>query len=99
MNWDAGYPVQEFGLLFRFNFVRWASYFSFLAAGQHFWILSDWAEYENQLSQGYQRFRWYEYMISSSLIITLCFVIWGNFEWVQIGGVFLINTATIMFGD
>lgn len=45
------------------------------------------------------KYRWYEYSLSSSLIISLMFVNWGNFDWVQVSGVFLINMCTIMFGD
>lgn len=98
-NWDAGYPVQELGLVTRINFVRWSSFFSILAALDHYWIVVSWKKYEKDLKVNVNRFRWYEYSLSSGLIICLLMMIWGYFDFVQISGVFLINTCTILFGD
>jgi len=98
-NWDnGGVPVQQFGLITRISFVRWSSFFALMSAYAHFAVLRDWASYEKDLKKGINRFRWYEYSLSSSLIITLLFMVWGNFDFVQLSGCFVINWCTIMFG-
>lgn len=51
-----------------------------LAALDHLAVLYWWDTYEAQLKRGVNKFRWIEYGISSSLIITLLFMVWGNFD-------------------
>jgi len=97
-NWDTGAPVQALGLVTRITYVRFASYFALLSAAAHFAILWKWDVYTRDLAKGKQIFRWYEYSLSSSLIICLLYMIWGNFDFVQVSGVFMINWCTIMFG-
>lgn len=45
------------------------------------------------------RFRWAEYSISNSIMITLLFTLWGNFDFVQVSGCFCLGICTIAFGD
>lgn len=79
--WEPqGYPVQEKALVAQINFVRTSSFFSMLAALDHLAVLLWWDSYEEQMKRGVNKFRWREYGISSSLIITLLFMVWGNFD-------------------
>lgn len=98
-NWDDGYPVQVKGLITHINLVRWCACFALLSAAAHYTIILNFDEYTNQLARGMNRFRWYEYSLSSSLIIMLLFMVWGNFDFVQLSGVFLINALMCYFGD
>lgn len=62
-------------------------------------MLYCWDRYTADLAKGLNRFRWAEYSLSSSLIISLLFILFGNFDFVQISGVFVINACMCWFGD
>lgn len=79
--------------------MRWTSYFSFMSAAGHFAILHFWDYYTKGLAKGQNRIRWFEYMWSHSLIMTLLFMLWGNFDWIQLAGCYMVCALTIMFGD
>ena len=81
-NWDVGYPVQAQGLVTYFNYVRMASLFSIISAAAHFTVLFNWDRYTKDLAQGRNRFRWWEYSLSSSLILCLLTNMWGNYDFV-----------------
>lgn len=98
-NWDEGYPVQVQGLVGYFVLLRAVAWFSLLSAIAHFNVLWQWDTYTEGLKAGKNRFRWWEYSISGSLIMTLLFVLWGNFDWVQIGGCFMTQWCCMLFGD
>merc|ERR1712166_642259 len=73
--------------------------FSFLSAAAHFNILWQWEKYVADLKMGLNRFRWWEYSISGSLIMTLLFMVWGNIDWVQATGCLMLNFCCCLFGD
>jgi len=81
-NWDGGYPVQELGLIHKITMIKYTSYFALLSAAAHLAVLLFWDTYTSQLARGLNRFRWVEYSLSSSLIITLLFMLFGNFDFV-----------------
>jgi len=70
-----------------------------MSAAAHFMVLKYWDRYTSDLKKGMNRFRWYEYSISGSLIMTLLFVLWGNFDFVQVSGCFFSQALTMLFGD
>ena len=70
-----------------------------MSAAAHFMVLLNWDKYTNDLAKGMNRFRWFEYSLSSSLIIMLLFILWGNFDFVALSGLFVINAITCLFGD
>lgn len=86
-------------MLTKFQLVRTTSYFSFLSAGAHFATLIWWDRYTADLAKGMNRFRWIEYSMSASLIMTLLFALWGNLDFVQLSGCFMTNVVMIWFGD
>ena len=58
------------------------SMFLFLSALAHFIIISPWGNkiYNRDLEKGINRFRWYEYAISSSLMIVLISLLFGVYD-------------------
>jgi len=71
LDWSKGYPkldTQTRGLL---NLVAIASICSFLSALAHFTVLVFYAQYIKDLRRGVNKFRWWEYAASSSLMIAL----------------------------
>jgi len=99
-NWDnGGVPVQVLETQHRFALLRYTAAFALMSAAAHFTVLHYWDRYTSDLKKGMNRFRWYEYSISGSLIMTLLFVLWGNFDFVQVSGCFFSQALTMLFGD
>lgn len=98
-NWDAGYPKQQQEVYYKIVFLRWTSYFALLSALAHFTVLLFWKRYTTDLARGLNHFRWIEYSLSASLIMTLLFAIWGNFDLFQLLGCFVMNALMCLFGD
>jgi len=76
------------------------SLFLFLSAAAHFIIVSPWGNpiYNRDLERGMNRFRWYEYALSSSLMIVLIALLFGVYD---IGALLLIiaaNASMNLFG-
>ncbi|GEN49380.1 heliorhodopsin HeR [Alkalibacterium pelagium] len=76
------------------------SLFLFLSALAHFIIVSSWGNkiYNRDLEKGMNRFRWYEYALSSSLMIVLIAMLFGVYD---IGAIILIavvNASMNFFG-
>ena len=76
------------------------SMFLFLSALAHFIIVSPWGNpiYNRDLDRGINRFRWYEYALSSSLMIVLIALLFGVYD---IGALILIvaaNASMNLFG-
>ena len=97
--WTNGYPEQVFGYIGEFVFLRLCSYFCLLSALAHALTFIMPHRYESDLRKSINRFRWYEYSVSSSLMIVITFWAWGNLDWVQLSGCFLINMLMCFFGD
>lgn len=90
--------MQVKGLVTNIVFLRWCSYFALMSAVAHFTVLRNFSTYEADLKKGQNRFRWYEYTLSGSLIMTLLFQLFGNLDWVQLSGCFVTQMATMLFG-
>lgn len=76
------------------------SLFLFLSALFHFIIsVSKTNEiYNNDLSKGMNRFRWYEYALSSSLMIVLIATLFGVYDIGALIAIFASNAAMNLFG-
>jgi hypothetical protein len=70
-----------------------------MSAAGHYSILSFWDTYERDLKRSLQRFRWTEYQLSASLIMTLLFTTWSYSNFIQVSAVFMISAMCIQFGD
>ena len=76
------------------------SLFLFLSALTHFIIVSPWSNkiYNCDLEKEMNRFRWYEYALSSSLIIVLIAMLFGVYDIGAIILVAVVNASMNFFG-
>ncbi|UJF15484.1 heliorhodopsin HeR [Jeotgalibaca sp. MA1X17-3] len=86
--------------LFDFPFGVMVSLFLFLSAFAHFIIISPWGNrrYNKDLENGMNRFRWYEYALSSSLMIVLIALLFGVYDVGSLLLIFGLNAAMNLFG-
>lgn len=83
-----------------FPFGIGVSMFLLLSALAHFIIISPWGNkiYNRDLKKGINRFRWYEYSISSSLMIVLIALLFGVYDIGSLILIFGINAMMNLFG-
>lgn len=76
------------------------SLFLFLSAAAHFIIVSPWGNkiYNRDLERGINRFRWYEYALSSSLMIVLISLLFGVYDIGALIVIFVANASMNLFG-
>ena len=74
--------------------------FLFLSALAHFIIVSPWGNkiYNRDLERGMNRFRWYEYALSSSLMISLIAMLFGVYDMGSLILIFTLNATMNLFG-
>lgn len=74
--------------------------FLFISAGAHFMIIAPKLNdvYNNELKMGINKFRWYEYALSSSLMIVLISVLFGVYDVGSLILIFLLNVTMNLFG-
>ncbi len=74
--------------------------FLFLSAFFHLLIASPWGftRYIDELSKGRNRFRWVEYSLSSTLMITLISLVLGIADIAALIGLGMANVSMILFG-
>ena len=97
--WSSAGPRQNPAILGFLPFAATASGFAFLSAAAHFLVLLCWGKYTADLARGLNRFRWWEYALSSSLMIVLIAMLFGVWNVISLVGVGAINTAMCLFGD
>jgi len=92
--------VTETKELFDFPFGIAVSMFLFLSALAHFIIISPWGNkiYNRDLAKGMNRFRWYEYALSSSLMIVLISLLFGVYDIGSLILIFVVNATMNLFG-
>jgi hypothetical protein len=81
-------------------FGMFVSFFLFLSAIAHFIIVMPKtnAIYNRDLKQGINIFRWYEYSLSSSLMIILIAMLFGVYDIGALIAIFLLNASMNWFG-
>lgn len=92
--------VTEVKELFDAPFGILVSMFLFISALAHFIIISPWGNkiYNRDLEKGINRFRWYEYAISSSLMIVLISALFGVYDIGSLILIFVLNASMNLFG-
>lgn len=92
--------VTETKELWDFPFGIIVSMFLFLSALAHFIIVSPWGNkiYNRDLEKGINRFRWYEYALSSSLMIVLISLLFGVYDIGSLILIFVVNATMNLFG-
>lgn len=85
---------------FNLPFGVMVSLFLFISAIAHFIIVSPWGNkiYNRDLKKGMNRFRWYEYALSSSLMIVLIAVLFGVYDVGSLLLIFVLNASMNLFG-
>ena len=101
LDWDssAGTATQSLETVYDCPFVVWTAMFSFLSSAAHFMVLLNWDKYTSDLAKGLNRFRWWEYSLSSSLIMILIAMLFGVYDVISLVFIFAINGAMCLFGD
>lgn len=76
------------------------SMFLFISAFAHFIIVTPWGNniYNRDLEKGINRFRWYEYALSSSLMIVLIAMLFGVYDVGSLILIFVLNASMNLFG-
>ena len=74
--------------------------FLLLSALAHFIIVSPWGnkEYNKGLEKGINKFRWFEYALSSSLMILLIAQLFGIYDVGALLLIFIVNASMNLFG-
>jgi len=84
--------------LFQLPFGILVASFLFISAGAHFLIVLKKETYFKGLKQGINRFRWFEYALSSSIMIVLISTLFGIYDIVTLILIFISNAAMNIFG-
>jgi len=92
--------VTEANKLWDVPFAVFVSLFLFISAIAHFTIVAPGTNniYKKDLERGINRFRWYEYSLSSSLMICLIALLFGVYDIGALILIFLINASMNFFG-
>lgn len=84
--------------LFDLPFALFVSFFLLLSALFHFIIVYFNKKYSSDLKKGINKFRWYEYALSSSLMIMLIAVLFGVYDIGALILIFGLNASMNLFG-
>lgn len=84
--------------LFELPFGILVASFLLISAIAHFLIYLSKDKYTDDLSKGINKFRWFEYALSSSIMIVLIATLFGIYDIVTLTLIFLVNAAMNLFG-
>lgn len=84
--------------LFNLPFGLLVSSFLFISAAAHFIIILNSEKYFEGLRKGINRYRWYEYALSSSIMIVLIATLFGIYDIATLSLIFIANAAMNIFG-
>lgn len=95
---SGGYPTPAFQTRGTEPFVTIASGFAFMSCAAHLIILMNFSTYKNNLLAGINYFRWYEYALSSSLMIGLISQLFGIYDYNLLVASTACNACMNLFG-
>ena len=84
--------------LFQLPFGILVASFLFISAIAHFLIYLSKDKYTDGLKKGINVYRWFEYALSSSIMIMLIATLFGIYDVVSLMLIFLVNAAMNLFG-
>lgn len=84
--------------LFTLPFGYLVASFLFISALAHFIIVLNKKRYVSDLEKGINQFRWFEYALSSSVMIVLIATLFGIYDIATLILIFLVNAAMNLFG-
>ena len=79
-------------------FALTASIFSFLSAAFHGLVLLNYDWYTYGLRRGYNLLRWWEYALSSSVMIALIVMLFGIYDMITLFAIMAVNASMNLFG-
>jgi hypothetical protein len=85
-------------VLFELPFGIMVASFLLLSAAAHGLIVLNSETYFNDLKKGINRFRWFEYALSSSVIIVLIATLFGIYDIASLILIFIVNASMNLFG-
>lgn len=85
-------------VIFELPFGILVASFLFISAIFHFIIVANSKKYFAGLKKGINRFRWYEYALSSSIMIVLIATLFGVYDIASLLLIFVINALMNIFG-
>jgi hypothetical protein len=97
-DWSRGFPVSasaQHGLM---PFAAVSSGFAWMSAAAHFLVLANYDTYIADLRKGINRFRWYEYAFSSSLMIAQIAELFGMWDVIALVMIASVNACMNLFG-
>ena len=98
LSYPNGYPIQSLQQRALLPFVAVTSIFSFLSAAAHLLALAYFDTYLSDLRRGLNKFRWYEYALSSSLMIGLIAMLFGMYDIISLVLIMSVNACMNFFG-
>jgi hypothetical protein len=81
-----------------FPFAFACSSFSFLSALFHGIVVLNFESYTYGLRRGYNKFRWWEYALSSSIMMGLIAMLFGFYDMITLFAIMSVNAAMNLFG-
>lgn len=75
-----------------------AAVFLLMSAAAHLWVVVFWGTYIQDLKKQVNRARWYEYAVSSSLMIVGIAILFGCYDLGSLTLIFFINACMNLFG-
>ncbi len=85
-------------ILFNLPFGILVSLFLFISALAHLIIILNKDKYVSDLKNGINKFRWFEYAISSSIMMVLIATLFGIYDIVSLILIFVVNALMNIFG-
>jgi hypothetical protein len=100
LKWDVnlGYPMLDTQSRFDLPLAAAASSFSFLSALFHGIVILNFDTYTANLRKGINKYRWFEYALSSSVMIALISMLFGVYDIMNLIGIMAINASMNLFG-
>lgn len=96
--WTMGFPTIALQFRGTFPFVGVTSGFAFMSAAAHFIVLFYFKKYLADLRLQINVFRWYEYAVSSSLMIILIAMLFGVWDPILLTVMASVNACMNLFG-
>lgn len=84
--------------LFQLPFGLLVASFLLISAAAHGFIVINSKRYFEDLQKGINRFRWYEYALSSSIMIVLIATLFGIYDIATLMLIFIVNASMNLFG-
>ncbi|KAI9350561.1 integral membrane protein [Zopfochytrium polystomum] len=97
-DWTSGFPEQVLVQRGLMPLPAVATLFSFLSAAAHFTVILFFKTYTEDLKKGINKFRWFEYALSSSVMIALIAQLFGCYDIISLVLIVSINALMNLCG-